>query len=592
MNSVPCQGLLSINCTGHIMEVDRKVKPEISYYSDAVHNYMVLECPPELKENYQYKMLAANQIRGLLPCGSRTIDNHDYLYYDITSRQSLTDLYDHRPVRSTDLQDLLDSLAGLEETLTEYLLDGTHLLTDPACIYVDFREQTYSFTYYPGEEQGQNWSELFSFLADRVDGKDKQAAALIYRLCMLAEKPGFRLRTETLQELGMAGRSSQQNRHTYRKDIPFMADGRRKDGRKNRYMTDAPQPSYPPYPSEPAGLPDPFDTYPAPGRERRQRDAYGTFDYDHASAGRRTWEGEDRPGAYGPGAYGYDLWPYEGEPARDRAETGEKTGPASASSATGPGWMPVLSCILMAAGLVVFFLYLWMPMEERGLLLSHAIGAVMIAAGAGILIVFLIRRHRRSSESSDGQSGECGHEGGNHQNLYGGHTQAGDRYGLDPQPEDAADWDPRPLKSGGSFSGDYGGEAFERERFGRNLDPYTGSRLCGSAPPAETCLLGQDPAGGAGLYGTGNYRGEQISLGELPCVVGKMEEYVDHVLHDASVSRMHARFSLERDGKMYVRDLNSTNGTWLNGERLQPNESRPLQTGDHIRLGKMEFVFR
>ena len=86
------------------MEVDRKVKPEISYYSDAVHNYMVLECPPELKENYQYKMLAANQIRGLLPCGSRTIDNHDYLYYDITSRQSLTDLYAHRPVRSTDLQ--------------------------------------------------------------------------------------------------------------------------------------------------------------------------------------------------------------------------------------------------------------------------------------------------------------------------------------------------------------------------------------------------------------------------------------------------------------------------------------------------------
>lgn len=216
----------------------------------------------------------------------------------------------------------------------------------------------------------------------------------------------------------------------------------------------------------------------------------------------------------------------------------------------------------------------------------------MTAGGAGLLIVFLIRRHRRRSESSDGQSGECGHEGGNHQNLYGGHTQAGDRYGLDPQPEDAADWDPRPLKSGGSFSGDYGGEAFERERFGRNLDLYTGSRLCGSAPPAETCLLGQDPAGGAGLYGTGNYRGEQISLGELPCVVGKMEEYVDHVLHDASVSRMHARFSLERDGKMYVRDLNSTNGTWLNGERLQPNESRPLQTGDHIRLGKMEFVFR
>ena len=576
-----------IDGKGHTMEVDRKVKPEISYYSDAVHNYMILECPPELKENYQYKMLAANQIRGLLPCGSRTIDNQDYLYYDITSRQSLTDLYDHKPVRSTDLQELLDSLAGLEETLTEYLLDGAHLLTDPACIYVDFREQTYSFTYYPGEEQGQNWSELFSFLADRVDGKDKQAAALIYRLCMLAEKPGFRLRPDTLQELGMAGGASQQNRHTYRKDSPFTADGRREDSRKYRFMTAASQTSYPPYPSEPAGIADPFDTCSAPGRERRQRNTYGAFDYDHAPAGRRTREGEDGPGAYGPGAYGSDLWPYEGEPVRNRAETGEETGPVSVSSAKTPGWLPVLACILMAAGLVVFFLFLWMPMEERGLLLSHAIGAVMSATGAGLLIVFLIRRYRERSESRDGQGREGGPEGGEYQDLYGGDSQAGDRYSWNPQLGDAAARDPRQLQSGGSSFADYGREPFSRDR-----DLYAGSRICGPAPPAETCLLGQDPAGGAGLYGTGNYRGEQISLGELPCVVGKMEEYVDHVLHDASVSRMHARFSLERDGKMYVRDLNSTNGTWLNGERLQPNESRSLQTGDHIRLGKMEFVFR
>jgi pSer/pThr/pTyr-binding forkhead associated (FHA) protein len=71
-----------------------------------------------------------------------------------------------------------------------------------------------------------------------------------------------------------------------------------------------------------------------------------------------------------------------------------------------------------------------------------------------------------------------------------------------------------------------------------------------------------------------------------------MRDYVDQVLDDSSVSRMHARFSLDRDGKMTVRDLNSSNGTWLNGERLQPNESRTLQQGDHVRLGRMEFVFR
>ena len=71
-----------------------------------------------------------------------------------------------------------------------------------------------------------------------------------------------------------------------------------------------------------------------------------------------------------------------------------------------------------------------------------------------------------------------------------------------------------------------------------------------------------------------------------------MREYVDQVLDDASVSRMHARFGVDEEGKMSVRDLNSTNGTWLNGERLQPNESRRVETGDHIRLGRVEFVYR
>ena len=141
---------------------------KISYYRDAAHNYMVLECPPELKDNYQYKMLAANRIRGLLSCSGRSIDSREYLYYDISSRQNLTDLYDRRPVRSEDLYRILKDLVRVEETLTEYLLDTSHLILDPSCVYMDFREQECGFVYYPGEEQEKGSETLFSFLADRV----------------------------------------------------------------------------------------------------------------------------------------------------------------------------------------------------------------------------------------------------------------------------------------------------------------------------------------------------------------------------------------------------------------------------------------
>ena len=90
-----------------------------TFYSDASHNYMVIECPHELRDNYQYKMLAANQIRGLLPCSSRCIDNQEYLYYDITSRQSMEDVYDRKPVRGADMEKLLGDLLRVEKTLTD-----------------------------------------------------------------------------------------------------------------------------------------------------------------------------------------------------------------------------------------------------------------------------------------------------------------------------------------------------------------------------------------------------------------------------------------------------------------------------------------
>lgn len=55
----------------------------------------------------------------------------------------------------------------------------------------------------------------------------------------------------------------------------------------------------------------------------------------------------------------------------------------------------------------------------------------------------------------------------------------------------------------------------------------------------------------------------------------------DVVLDDATVSRRHARL-LFRDGRWIVQDLESTNGTAINGTRVGRCELRP---GDHLALG-------
>ena len=73
--------------------------------------------------------------------------------------------------------------------------------------------------------------------------------------------------------------------------------------------------------------------------------------------------------------------------------------------------------------------------------------------------------------------------------------------------------------------------------------------------------------------------------------IGKKKGEVEVVLEDASISRMHARILKEQEN-YFLEDLNSTNGTFKNGLRMQPYEKRKLEEGDEIRLGKITLMFR
>ncbi len=82
-----------------------------------------------------------------------------------------------------------------------------------------------------------------------------------------------------------------------------------------------------------------------------------------------------------------------------------------------------------------------------------------------------------------------------------------------------------------------------------------------------------------------------VKLSHFPFVVGKKRDNVNLVLNDYSVSRVHARI-VELGGEHYLEDLNSTNGTYKNGLRLQPYEKKKLEEHDEVRFGKLEYVYR
>lgn len=63
-------------------------------------------------------------------------------------------------------------------------------------------------------------------------------------------------------------------------------------------------------------------------------------------------------------------------------------------------------------------------------------------------------------------------------------------------------------------------------------------------------------------------------------------------LENREISRQHARIVWRsEDDKYYVEDLNSSNGSWLNDNRLPPREPRELRPGDVIRMGPFLLTF-
>lgn len=92
--------------------------------------------------------------------------------------------------------------------------------------------------------------------------------------------------------------------------------------------------------------------------------------------------------------------------------------------------------------------------------------------------------------------------------------------------------------------------------------------------------------------------GEQLLFGDrTELILGRLhdDELPDidlepHGGKQAGVSRRHGRIT-RRDGQWYIEDLNSTNGTYVNGIQLSPNEPTAINPGDYLRLGTMELQF-
>ena len=182
-----------------------------SYYKDALRTHLILMGPEAgEEEGYQYRMIAANKIKGLVPCKLRHVNDRCFLYYDVTAKRALCNLQEKEKMSAEEVREILYSIVEVQHLIANYLLDADRLLLSPDFIFKDYDDRTFSFLYYPrtkkeeaGEEKEDDTSakELIAFLLKALRPGEVRMKRVLEKLSVFSKEKDFILEETVLDTL-------------------------------------------------------------------------------------------------------------------------------------------------------------------------------------------------------------------------------------------------------------------------------------------------------------------------------------------------------------------------------------------------------
>jgi len=80
----------------------------------------------------------------------------------------------------------------------------------------------------------------------------------------------------------------------------------------------------------------------------------------------------------------------------------------------------------------------------------------------------------------------------------------------------------------------------------------------------------------------------EIRVKSVPFFIGKDREHMDFCLNETGISRYHLKLDMV-EGRLCIFDLNSTNGSYVNDKKIEPNMPFFVDDGDVVRLGRCSY---
>jgi serine/threonine-protein kinase len=108
------------------------------------------------------------------------------------------------------------------------------------------------------------------------------------------------------------------------------------------------------------------------------------------------------------------------------------------------------------------------------------------------------------------------------------------------------------------------------------------------APPLHDAGAGDAPDSIVLRVTEGPAAGALVTVADEELLIGRQAPGDGKLGNDIEISRRHARVTREADGRFLIEDLGSTNGTYVNGERI--TSAHVLEAGDKLEMGDTKLV--
>ena len=540
---------------------------QASYRKDSEHNYLLFGDIEIDQSEYVYQMFLHNPLDQLLPSDITMRDGKASLRFDITACTSVARRFDTVALSGTDLRRILFAIRETALHLSDLLLDARDLILEPEFVFLGPGQDQIFLCYIPhlSDSSPDTVRTLSEFFLKKTDHSDPAAAALAYAFYDAVSGENYVL-LDLLEALLLPNPASNPAADPAAvPDYGFRQEGTLPDQKiRSGDSVSKSDDLYAPF--EPAGRENLKS-----GRGKSPEYAYASG----SSPGRTNRAGQG--GQKKPGK--------KGAKSPAKRKTGIQNDSKKRKRKKRRLFLSLLLPAILVLGTAAVLILIFHPD------LTQIGGAGFLSAAVIWIIHNTIERHSGeihnvwADEDFDTEDDDIFY-----QNLlkeaYAQPESSQQSFFPDEKSSnrDSAGWENIGRVSAGrnrTARKEASRDSLNREKAANSPAVDATRFLAGqagysSAVPAALISLRPD-----------SY--PDISLNRDHLLIGKNPDKADIILPSETVSRVHARIEKRSDG-LYVTDLFSTNGTFLDGHRLEPNRSARLL--DSARLTIAGYNYR